>query len=144
MAAIDSSPCSTPVARAFCQFVRTGEDSRAEVAPAERAEGATFIDFHRLSLLFKCFSEVYQKQQAEQQAEERRLREAGRKELQIQQVRWRHEQRRELQQKQQMLAGCGFRCLEWQDHAAKEREAEALRDARELWKEELKRRLGGS
>ena len=44
-------------------------------------------------------------------------------------ARWRHEQRRELQQKQQML-----------DHAAKEREAEALRDAREVWKEELKRR----
>lgn len=72
---------------------------------------------------------VYLKQQAEEQAEEQRLLDAGRRELENQEVRYRHEREREFRQKQQLL-----------EQAAKEREAEAVRDAREAWKEDLRQR----
>lgn len=72
---------------------------------------------------------VYIKQQEEEQAEEQRLIDAGRKELEIQEARVRHEREREVRQRQQLL-----------EQGAKEREAEAVRDAREALKEELRQR----
>jgi len=95
-----------------------------EVGSKEYEERLKEVQAHRLRE-----QKVYKKQQAEEEAERKRLLEAGEKELQIQEARYRQERERELRRRKQVL-----------EKGAKEREAEAVRDAHESAKEEMRRR----
>ncbi|CAE7380330.1 unnamed protein product [Symbiodinium natans] len=95
-----------------------------EVGSKEYEERLKEVQAHRLRE-----KKVYEKQQCEEEAERKRMLQAGEKELQIQEARYRQERVRELQRQKLVL-----------EQGVKEREAEAVRDARESAKEELRRR----
>lgn len=95
-----------------------------EVGTKEYEERLKEVQAHRLRE-----KKVYEKQQSEEEAERRRVLQAGEKEFQIQEARYRQERVRELQRQKLIL-----------EQGIKEREAEAVRDARESAKEELRRR----
>eukprot|EP00439_Symbiodinium_sp_Y106_P045849 s1425_g5.t2 len=95
-----------------------------EVGTKEYEERLKEVQAHR-----QREKKVYEKQQSEEEAERRRVLQAGEKEFQIQEARYRQERVRELQRQKLIL-----------EQGIKEREAEAVRDARESAKEELRRR----